>query len=148
MRYHLKEERYIFPLIIILWLCNKYIINYYAISCKILMCTLDQNYLFHVYSNGKTFYNFLINTAWPPKQCLRFFSVMFQSLLKPHYVYTAWLHKISPTLIVCRICSINSIRNLRHVLQIIDLRTTYTKTKPLGVPMQELISFKVNILCQ
>jgi hypothetical protein len=42
------------------------------------------------------------------------FSVMFQSLLKPHYVYTAWLHKISPTLIVCRICSINSIRNLRH----------------------------------
>jgi hypothetical protein len=37
--------------------------NYYAISCKILMCALDQNYLFHVYSNGKTFYNFLINTA-------------------------------------------------------------------------------------
>jgi hypothetical protein len=35
-------------------------------------------------------------------------------LLKPHYVYTAWLHKISPTLIVRRICSINSIRNLRH----------------------------------
>jgi hypothetical protein len=42
------------------------------------------------------------------------FPVMFQSLLKPHYVYTAGLHKISPTLIVCRICSINSIRNLRH----------------------------------
>ena len=34
------------------------------------------------------------------------------------------------------------------VLQIIGLRTTYTKTKPLGVPMQELISFKVDILCQ
>jgi hypothetical protein len=34
MRYHLNEERYIFPLIIILWLCNNYIINYYAISCK------------------------------------------------------------------------------------------------------------------
>jgi hypothetical protein len=29
-------------------------------------------------------------------------------------VYTAWLHKISPNLIVCRICSINSIRNPRH----------------------------------
>jgi hypothetical protein len=42
------------------------------------------------------------------------FPVMFQSLLKPHYVYTAWLHKISPPLIVCRICFINSIRNLRH----------------------------------
>ena len=114
MRYHLKEERYIFPLIIILWLCNKYIINYYAISCKILMCTLDQNYLFHVYSNGKTFYNFLINTAWPPKLFLRFFLWCFNLSLKPHYVYTAWLHKISPTLIVCRICSINSIRNPRH----------------------------------
>jgi hypothetical protein len=34
--------------------------------------------------------------------------------LKPHYVHTAWLHKISPNLIVCRICSINSIRNPRH----------------------------------
>ena len=39
---------------------------------------------------------------------------MFQSLLKLHYVYTAWLNKISPTLIVCRIFSINFIRNLRH----------------------------------
>jgi hypothetical protein len=34
------------------------------------------------------------------------------------------------------------------VLEIIGLRTAYTKTKPLGVPMQELISFKVDILCQ
>jgi hypothetical protein len=42
------------------------------------------------------------------------YSVMFQSLLKLHYVYTAWLHKISPTLIVCRIFSINFIRNLRQ----------------------------------
>jgi glycosyltransferase involved in cell wall biosynthesis len=42
------------------------------------------------------------------------FPVMCQSLLKPHYVYTAWLHKISPPLIVCRICFVNSIRNLRH----------------------------------
>jgi hypothetical protein len=39
------------------------------------------------------------------KTMSRIFPVMFQSLLKPHYVYTAWLHKISPTLIVCRICS-------------------------------------------
>ena len=62
----------------------------------------------------KLFYNFLINTAWPPKPCRRFFFVMFQSLLKPHYVYTAWLHKISPTLIVCIFFSINSIRNLRN----------------------------------
>jgi hypothetical protein len=46
------------------------------------------------------------------KTVSQIFPVMFQSLLKPHYVYTAWLHKISPTLIVCRICSINSIRNL------------------------------------
>jgi hypothetical protein len=34
------------------------------------------------------------------------------------------------------------------VWQITGLRTTYTKTKPLGVPMQELISLKVDILCQ
>jgi hypothetical protein len=42
------------------------------------------------------------------------FPVMFQSLLKPHDVYTAWLHKIAPNLIVCIIYSINSIKNLRH----------------------------------
>jgi hypothetical protein len=73
----------------------------------------EENYnLFHVYSNGKTFYNFLINTAWPPKLFLRFFLWCFNLSLKPHYVYTAWLHKISPTLIVCRICSINCSRNV------------------------------------
>jgi hypothetical protein len=49
-----------------------------------------------------------------PKTVSQIFPVMCQSLLKPHYLYTAWLHKISPPLIVCRICSINSIRNLRH----------------------------------
>jgi hypothetical protein len=32
MRYHLKEERYIFPLIIILWLCNNYIIKIHTPS--------------------------------------------------------------------------------------------------------------------
>jgi hypothetical protein len=48
------------------------------------------------------------------KTVSQIFPVMFQSLLKLHYVYTAWLHKISPTLIVRRICFINSIRNLRH----------------------------------
>jgi hypothetical protein len=42
----------------------------------------------------------------PSKTVSQIFSVMFQSLLNLHYVYTAWLHKISPTLIVCRICSI------------------------------------------
>jgi hypothetical protein len=36
-----------------------------------------------------------------------------KSLLKPHDVHTAWLHKIAPSLIVCIIYSINSIRNLR-----------------------------------
>ena len=48
------------------------------------------------------------------KTVSQIFPVMFQSLLKPYYVYTAWLHKNSPNLIVCKICSINSIRNLRH----------------------------------
>ena len=48
------------------------------------------------------------------KTVSQIFPVMFQSLLKPHYVYTAGLHKISPPLIVCRICSIISIRNPRH----------------------------------
>jgi hypothetical protein len=82
------------------------------------------------------------------KTVSQIFPVMFQSILKPHYVYTAWLHKISPTLIVCSICFNNSIRNPREILQIIGLRTTYAKTKPLGVIMQELIPFKVDILCQ
>ena len=49
-----------------------------------------------------------------PKTMSQIFPVKVQSLLKPHYVYTAWLHKISSTLIVCWICSINSIRNPRH----------------------------------
>jgi hypothetical protein len=47
------------------------------------------------------------------KTCLRFFLWCF-NLLKPYYVYTTWLHKISPNLIVCKICSVNSIRNPRN----------------------------------
>jgi hypothetical protein len=47
------------------------------------------------------------------KTVSQIFPVMFQSIFKPHYVYTARLHKISPNLIVCRICSINFIRNPR-----------------------------------
>jgi hypothetical protein len=48
---------------------------------------------------------------------------------KPHYVYTVWLHKISPNLIVCRICSINSIRNPRQGFANNRSKTTYTKNQ-------------------
>ena len=138
MRYHLKEERYICPLII-LWLCNNYRINYYAISCKILMCAL-----FHVYLNGNTFYNFLINTTWPPKPGLRFFLWWF-NLSKSHIMC------IQPDFIrfhQIKLCVEFVLLILSEigetVVQIIGLRTTYTNTKPLGV----LISFKIDILCQ
>ena len=109
MGYHLKEERYIFPLIIILWLCNNYIINYYAISCKIL--TKISCFMF---IQMVKLLQFLNQHSMISKTVSHIFPVMFQPLLKPQYVDTAWLHKISPNLIVCRICSINSIRNHRH----------------------------------
>jgi hypothetical protein len=62
----------------------------------------------------QNFLQFLNQHSMTSKTVSQIFPVMFQSLLKPHYVYTSWFHKISPPLIVCRICSINSIRNPRH----------------------------------
>jgi hypothetical protein len=62
----------------------------------------------------ENFLQFLNQHSMTSKTVSRIFPVMFQSLLKPHYVHTAWLHKSSPNLIVCRNCSINSIRNPRQ----------------------------------
>jgi hypothetical protein len=63
------------------------------------------------------------------KTVSQIFPVMFQSLLKPHYVYTAGLHKISPPLIVCRIW--NSIFLVKSLL-------IYDSRSILSVPMAHL----------
>jgi hypothetical protein len=56
--------------------------------------------------SAKLFLRFLIEyqNSITSKTVSQIFPVMLQSLLKSHYVYTAWLHKISPTLIVRRVC--------------------------------------------
>jgi hypothetical protein len=68
--------------------------------------------------------------------CMLFFPIM---CIQPDFIrfHHLWLCVEFVLLIL------SEIRDM--VLQIIGLRTTYTKTKPLGVPMQELISFKVVI---
>ena len=59
MRYHLKEERYIFPLIIILWLCNNSIINYYT--------------LHYVVSAHRTFWSSIGSSSWSSSSTLTIF---------------------------------------------------------------------------
>jgi hypothetical protein len=67
-------------------------------------------------SNGTSFVNF---DAINIKKVAAVFRWNIASLTEGLTI----LHKISPPLIVCRICSINSIRNPDMVLQIIGLRT-------------------------
>jgi hypothetical protein len=58
---------------------------------------------FHYNFWHKMFLQFLNQHSMTSKTMSQIFPVMFQSLLKPHYVYTAWLHKISPNLIVAHL---------------------------------------------
>jgi hypothetical protein len=77
-------ERYISPLS-----NGTSFVNFDAILRKLQLFSKISCFMFIQMIN---FLQFLNQHSMTSKTMSRIFPVMFQSLLKPHYVYTAWLH--------------------------------------------------------